>query len=633
MAKDPEDRWQTARDLTLELRSISEQDQSSVAPVRRSRRVVLVASATIAVLTIAAAVGITVRYGLRAPADESTVRLAFSPPDGLTLADLVAGGPVTISPDGRRLAFVAAGRDGRHLLWVRPLESLSAQALPGTDGAAYPFWSPDDQSVGFFAQRKLKKIDVSGGPPQTLCDAVLPRGGTWNRTGDIVFSAGAGRHMYRVSAAGGAAVLLPDDGLNQERHWPSFLPDGQHYVYFGRPQKHGIYVGSIDSSPAKLLLSDYVSAAYAPPGYLLVLLGSSRGAPGGTLFAQAFDPSRLEVIGEPTYVAERIQYESGLARGAFSVSENGTLVYGTTGSATTQLMWFDRAGRALEAVGGSLPFGQPSLSPDEKTLAVELVDRVTQDQDIWLIDTTRNLPSRFTSHPNNITFMPVWSPDGARIVFAWARGTPPNLYQRTYSAGGGDELLLKSTSNSQPTDWSRDGRYVVYASLDPKTQWDLWSLPMLGSHAAQKPVSFLQTEFNEHLGRLSPDGRWLAYVSDESGTNEVYVATFPAGEGKTRISLNGGSEPRWDGQGKELFYLAPDKRLMAVTVNLGTKVQIGSTATLFKIHTGPTRNFGFDVNYSVTRDGQRFLISTAAEGFSAASTTIVLNWTATLNRR
>jgi serine/threonine protein kinase len=632
LAKDPEDRWQTARDLTLELRSISEQDQAPVASVPRHTKLVLVASATIAVLTIAAAVGIALGYGRLMPADESVVRLPFSPPDGLTLADLVVGGPVTISPDGRRLAFVAASREGRQLLWVRPLESLSAQALPETDGAAHPFWSPDGQFVGFFAQRKLKKIDVSGGPPQTLSDAVLPRGGTWNRTGQIVFSAGAGRQMYRVPAAGGVATPLPDDGLNQERHWPSFLPDGRHYVYFGRPQKHGIYVASIDSSRAKLLSSDYVSAAYAPPGYLLVLLGSSRGAPGGTLLAQAFDSSRLEVIGEPTRVAERVQYESGLARGAFSVSENGTLVYGTTGSSTTQLMWFDRGGNALETVGGSMPFGQPSLSPDEKTLAVERVDPVTKDQDIWLIDTTRNLPSRFTSHPNAITFMPVWSPDGARIVFAWTRGTPPNLYQKMSSASGEDELLLRSNLNSQPTDWSRDGRFLVYASLNPKTQWDLWFLPMVGSKVDRQPVSFLQTEFNEHLGRLSPDGRLLAYVSDESGTNEVYVRRFPVSDGKTLISVSGGSEPRWDGQGRELFYLAPDTRLMAVTVNLGTKVQIGSTATLFKTHTGRTRNFGFDMNYTVTRDGQRFLISTVPEGSSAASTTIVLNWTAALDR-
>ena len=632
MAKDPEDRWQTARDLTLELKSISEQYHALAASVGRYSKLVMAASAATVALTIAVAVGIRIGYGRPSPSNESTVRLPFSPPDGLTLADLVVGGPVMISPDSRHLVFVAAGRDGTPLLWVRPLDSLSAQALPETDGAAYPFWSPDGRVVGFFAQRKLKKIDLSGGPPQVLCDAVLPRGGTWNRTGEIVFSAGAGRQLYRVSAAGGVATSLPDDGLNQERYWPSFLPDGRHYVYFGRPQKHGIYVGSIDSPQAKLLLSDYVSAAYAPPGYLLVLLGSSRGARGGTLLAQAFDPSRLEVIGEPAPVAERIRYESGLARGAFSVSENGTLVYGTTGSSPTQLTWFDRSGNVLGTVVGSEPFGQPSLSPDEKTIAVERVDPVTQEQDIWLIDTTRNLPSRFTSHPNNITFMPVWSPDGARIVFASTRGTPPNLYQKMSTAPGDDELILRSTLNNQPTDWSRDGQFIVYASLDPKTQWDLWFLPMLGARAERKPLPFLQTEFNEHLGRLSPDGRWLAYVSDESGTNDVYVATFPTRALKTRISLNGGNEPRWDGQGRELFYLAPDGRLMAAAVNLGTRVQIGSMTTLFKIHTGPIRNSGFDVNYTVTGDGQRFLISTATESAGSASTTIVLNWAAAFDR-
>jgi eukaryotic-like serine/threonine-protein kinase len=277
-------------------------------------------------------------------------------------------------------------------------------------------------------------------------------------------------------------------------------------------------------------------------------------------------------------------------------------------------------------------YGQPALSPDEKMLAVERVDPNTQDEDIWLIDTRRNLPSRFTSNPNNISFLPVWSPNGDRMVFAWARGAPPTLYQKMTS-GGGEERLLNTTSNSQPTDWSRDGRFVIYASLDPKSQWDLSFLPMLGAQADRTPVSFLQTEFNEHLGRLSPDGRWLAYVSDESGTNEVYVRRFPSADGKTRISLNGGNEPRWDGQGRELFYLTPDARLMAVTVNLGSNAQIGSTTALFKTRTGQARNSGFDVNFTVTRDGQRFLISTLIGGASAASTTIVLNWAAALDRR
>jgi eukaryotic-like serine/threonine-protein kinase len=271
IAKNPEDRWQTARDLTLELRSLSEHDVAPVSDARRHIR--LLAAASIAVLTIIAAIAIAIGHVRRTPADASTVRLVFLLPDGLTLADMVVGGPVMISPDGKRVAFVATGRDGKQLLWVRPLESLSAKALPGTDGASYPFWSADSQSVGFFAQRKLKKIDVSGGPPQILCNAVLPRGGTWNSRGEIVFAAGAGRQMFQVSAAGGAATRLPEDGLNQERYWPSFLPDGRHYLYFGRPQKYGVYVGSTESHGAKLLLTGYVSAAYAAPGYLVGLLG------------------------------------------------------------------------------------------------------------------------------------------------------------------------------------------------------------------------------------------------------------------------------------------------------------------------------------------------------------------------
>jgi serine/threonine protein kinase/Tol biopolymer transport system component len=634
LAKDPDDRWQTARDLMLELKAISKDDAISVADHRRRMKLGLVVSATLAFLAIAAAIIFTIGDGRLAPPDDTTVRLAFSPPDEVLLADLVIGGPVTISPDGHRLTFVATARDGRQLLWVRPLESLAARPLPGTDGGAHPFWSPDGQFVGFFAQRKLKKIHVSGGPSETICDAVLPRGGTWSTDGVIVFSAGGGRELYRVPAGGGAATPVPADGLNNERHWPSFLPDGRHFVYFGRPQKHGIYVAAIDSANARLLLNDYVGVAYAPPGYLLVLRGSTRGGPAGTLLAYPFDPARVQITGEPMPVAERIRYESGLARGAFTVSGNGTLVYGDSDRSTTQLTWFDRSGEALANVGGAAAFGQPSLSPDEKTVAVERVDPVTQDQDLWLIDTPRNTPSRFTSQPNNITFMPIWSPDGARIVFASARGTPPNLYYKASTGLGRDELLFKSTSNNQPTDWSRDGRFIVYAGMDPKTQWDLWLMPMSGADVERKPVPFLQTEFNEHLGRVSPDGRWIAYVSDESGTNEVYVQTFPVSGAKRRISTSGGNEPKWRSDGRELFYLAADGRLRAVGVREGPRLEIGSPTPLFKTRMGPTRNFGYDVNYTVTGDGQRFLISTLTEGSqSSPTTTVILNWHAALSRR
>jgi hypothetical protein len=278
---------------------------------------------------------------------------------------------VTISPDGQRLAFVAAGRDGRQLLWVRLVESVAAPALPGTDGAMYPFWSPDSQFIGFFAQKKLKKIQIAGGPPQPLCDASQPRGGTWSRDSVIVFSGGAGHELSRVSAGGGVATPLPADCWNVERYWPSFLPDGRHFVYFGRPQKHGIYLAALDSSDARLLLLDYVSVAYSPPGYLLVLLGSSKGAPAGTLMAQPFDPATLETTGEPSPVAEQIEYSSGVGHGAFSVSANGRLVYDSIEMPPTQLVWFDRSGKPLGDVGGSVAYTGPALSPDGKTIAVD----------------------------------------------------------------------------------------------------------------------------------------------------------------------------------------------------------------------------------------------------------------------
>jgi hypothetical protein len=421
--------------------------------------------------------------------------------------------------------------------------------------------------------------------------------------------------------------------LNPERHGPSFLPDGRHFVYFGRPRKHGIYVAAIDAPGARLLLADFVGAAYASPGHLVVLRGPSRGGPAGTLLAYPFDSARIEITGEPEAVAERIRYESGLARGAFTVSETGTLVYGDIDRSSTQLVWFDRAGTRMGSVGGALGFGQPALSPDQRTVAVEHVDPITQDQDLWLIDLARNVPTRFTSQGNNITFMPVWSPDGARIAFASARGTPPNLYQKATIGAGAEQLLLESVSNSQPTDWSGDGQAIVFAAMDPQTQWDLWTMP-LSTAGERRPVLLLRTEFNEHLGRMSPDGRWLAYVSDESGANEVYVRPLPGPGPKKRVSANGGNEPKWRGDGRELFYLSADERVMAVAVHDGTNLDFGSPAPLFRVRTGPTRNFGYDVNYAVTRDGQRFVMRALAdEAESAPGTTVVLNWRGSLGRR
>jgi serine/threonine protein kinase/Tol biopolymer transport system component len=631
LAKDPDDRWQSARDLMLELKWIAEHATPPEASSGRQRKFGLIASAasTVAVLAIAALAFMTVAYIRRAPSEEPVVRLPFSPPDGLALDDETLGDAVTISPDGQRLVFVATGADGKQLLWVRPLDSLAAQPLVGTDGGAYPFWSPDSRFIGFFAQGKLRKIQVAEGPPQTLCDALQPRGGSWSRDDVVVFAAGAGYEFYRVSAGGGMATAIPADGINQERLQPSFLPDGRHFLYYGRPQQFGIYVGLLDSSKVTLLSKDYVAVASASPGYLLFLRGTSQASIAMTLLAQPFDPASLQLTGDPEAVADRIRYDSLLAHGAFSVSKNGTLVYGTVESRTTQLKWFDRSGKPLGNVGSSGAFSQPALSPDEKTIAVRRTDPESQDSDLWLIETTRGIELRFTTY-GTINFNPVWSPDGTQIVFASSRLAPPHLYLKA-SSGGDEQLLFQSNFVSHTTDWSREGRFIIYAAQNPRTGWDLMRLPMSVADAERKPETLLQTAFNEHLGRVSPDGRWLAYMSDESGRNDVYVRTFPDSGAKWLISTNGGVDPRWRADGTELFYLAADGSLMAVSIKPGPVFEPGAAVALFKTRMSPPHFW--EQNYAVTRDGGRFLINTITEESASVPTKIIFNWTAALRRR
>jgi Tol biopolymer transport system component len=638
LAKDPETRWQTARDLMLELKWIAEHEQQSpraaARPVRKTWKVGLLAVAALALLATAVA-AFNVAYARRGPTGAAMTRLTFPTPEGLTLADLDVGGPVVISPDGRQLAFVATGQDGRQLLWVRPLESLEARALPETDGAALPFWSPDSRFIGFFSQGKLKKIQIGGPAPQTLCDATLPRGGTWSRHGEILFAANIGRALYRIPAAGGVAVPVPADGFNAERKWPVFLPDGRHFVYFARPQETGIFVAALDSSKARLLLSDYVSVDYAP-GYLLVLAGSSKSTRAGTLMAHPFDPARLELIAEPSPVAERIEYVDGIGRGAFSVSENGTLVYANMKMPTTRLTWFDRDGRSIGTVGEPAAYSAPSLSPDDVTVAVERLDLETRASDLWLIDTARGVSSRFTSDLAG-DWKATWSPQGDRIVFASPRGSPPNLYEKHVSGSGMEERLITSADNSQPSDWSRDGRFLAYASQHPDRKWDLWLLPMsTAPETDRKPVAYLLSESNENLGQFSPDGRWLAYVSDASGINEVYVGTLPKFTFARQISANGGSRPRWRANGRELFYVAADGMLMAVNVKPGEMFEASAPVALFKTgiqRAGASGSYVYTLDYAVASDGQRFLISTAIGQPNAAPTNVFLNWTAALNPR
>ena len=636
LEKSPERRFQSATDVAFALESlsgssgVSGQTLTAIAALpARSRIVKHLPWIVAGVLFIAllAALPFAIAYFRRAPVPEPhTSRFFVFPPE----KSIFAGGGQYISPDGLRLVFRATGADGKSLLWTRALDSLTAQPLPGTEEGSAPFWSPDSRFIGFFVTGgKLKKIEVSGGPAQTLADIQSAAGGTWNRDGVIVFARSYADRLYRVSAAGGAPtpVTTLDESRKESGHLsPYFLPDGRHFLYFVRSAQRentGIYVGALDSKATKFLVNTDASPAYAPPGFLFFLRER-------TLMAQPFDVSRLQVTGEPFPIAEQVGFNPGIGRAFFSVSETGVLVFLSNISTNTQLAWFDRGGKQLAQVGTLAQQNYPRLSPDEKRLAVSRVDVQAGSADIWLIDLARNnTPSRFTFDPANDTF-PIWSPDGSRIVFASNRDGIANLYQRLSSSAGNDEALFKLSEPKIPNDWSPDGRFILYQALSAKTGPDLWVLPLFGD---QKPTPFVQTEFNESQGRFSPDGRWVAYASNFSGTFEVYVQNFPSSGGKWQISTNGGAQPQWRRDGKELFYLAPDRKLMAVEVNgAGATFVAGVPKPLFEAHVsavfpGPPGSY-----YAVTGDGQRFLVNTLVVESAPGPFTGVMTWTADLKR-
>jgi eukaryotic-like serine/threonine-protein kinase len=629
LAKDPENRWQSARDLVLELRSIADHDTPRAgARARQRKRDPMLAVAVLAVTLIAA----TAVYLLRAPVDAPPVRLTFMPPATLTRAEVRSAGPVKISPDGRRLAYVAAASDGQQRLHVQPLESVTALPLAGTDGAAYPFWSPDSRSIGFFASGRLKVIDAAGGPPRALCDAPLPRGGTWNRSGIIVFSASGGQHLYHVSSAGGAPpTRLEFAREHRDGLWPSFLADGHHFVYFGRRTDPGVYVASLDPAiPAKRLVNGvYAAAAFASGAYLMLFTG---GAMGGTLVAQRIDVDSLTLTGEPIPLAEQVPFYPFYGLANFSVSDNGTLVSGTVAPDPTSLVWFDRAGVRIADVPEARGFQKPSLSPDGKTIAAHRVDSDTQSQDVWLIESTRGGASKLTTNPG-LDIMNSWSPDGRHILYGSTREEGANTYVKAIGTNDPERPLYQSNDREfqQVTDWSAHA--IVLARLDAKTQWDLWTTPGLevAGGRLQTPAPYLRSAFNEHDGVLSPDGRWMAYTSDQSGRSEVYVSTFPThGPRGMPVSNSGGRWPEWRRDGKELFYLSADHTLMSVSVGTDTRFSAGLPRALFAVpmKDGGARN---ERTYAASSDGQRFLVNVTHDA-PAPPVSVFLNWPAARQR-
>jgi len=634
LEKDPDERWQSARDLLRELKRIAAMGpaaQPGAARDRAQRGWRARLFWPVAAVAVFALLFLALVYLRPAPAELNAVRFSISPP-----VKAILSGPIAVSPDGLSLAFSARLADGKTSLWVRRLDTLAARELPGSEGGAYPFWSPDSRSLGFFAEGKLKTLALSGGAPLSLCVASDPRGGAWSAAGVIVFSPNASDGLYRIPASGGVPVAvtkLDASGIEATHRWPQLLPDGRRFLYFqwsGQLENRGIYSGSVDGKdPQRQVLRTERLALYTTPhnattAYLLFLRGR-------TLMRQPFDLARLELSGEPTPVGEQVwQHGSLWGLAAFSVSDHGVLAYRTGGLQTIQLAWFDREGQSLGPVGPSETISEPMLSPDEKRVVVTRSDPGSQAGAVWLLDLSRGgIFTRFTFEPSP-HYSPVWSPDGSRIVFSSSRGRALDLYVKSSSGAGKEELLLTSAATKYPDDWSPDGRFILYEVADPKTNFDVWALPLSGD---RKPFPVVQGQFGELLSRFSPDGRWIAYCSDESAKHEVYVQPFAGGPGagggaaggKWQVSSHGGIEPNWRRDGKELFYLAPDGSLMAVEVKAGATFETTVPKALFR---RPVADLGFERSYSVSRDGRRFLLPTYTEEAAAAPITVVVNWTA-----
>ncbi|MEK6302634.1 MAG: protein kinase [Acidobacteriota bacterium] len=638
LAKDPDDRWQSAHDLTQELKWIAEggsQAGLQVSPSTRSQSRERTAWIVAAVL-LAAAVILAIPYVFhRAPVETGGMRFNIPPPEKGTFGDSSA-----ISPDGRLLAFTAKDADGKVSLWIRSLDSVTPKALGGTEGAEFPFWSPDSRFIGFFAENKLKKIDISGSRPQTLCDVTgSPRGGAWNREGTIIFTPDFTTPLYKVSSAGGTPSPLTefDPSRKENSHrWPYFLSDGRHFLYFARAageEGKAIFVGSLDSSERRLLFDCESRAILASAGsanandrrHVLFIRDK-------TLMAQSFDERNLKLSGDAYPVAEDIELygESGpTGYGAFSVSDNGVLAYRAGVSPIVQFNWVDRASKQLTPMGEPGTYTEPCLSPDEKRVVFGKAESQPKSGDIWLLDRLRGTTTRFTFNPSQ-EVCPLWSSDGTRIVFSSNRNGQQDLYQKNSAGTGNEEPLLHTGVDLYADDWSLDGRYILYESNDPKTKFDLWVLPMTGD---RKPFPFLQTEFNDTHSQFSPDGRWVAYVSDESGRPEVYVQSFAGSGGKWPISTGGGDQPKWRRDGKELFYLSSAKKLMSVSLTSGAAFEAGIPVELFELFVPAKSSTGDRNDYVVADNGQKFLVCSFVDKESARPITVVSNWMAALKKK
>jgi len=630
--KDPKQRLRDVGDARFEIDElfVTAQPEVAGAPTvprwTRERHMWGVAGMLVGVALAALAM---VFWRPASPRDTRVYRTSILLPTGVAFRAIVPPFRFTLSPDGRKVAFAAFASGGALTqLWVETLDGQSRQALPGTEGAGAPFWSPDSRSIAFYSQGKLKTIAADGGPVLTLANSQGTPGGSWNRDGVILFASSApGSPIRRVSSLGGAVSFATtlDEAKGESAHWtPFFLPDGRHFLYVaagsksgGPNQLSGIYVTALDSTERKLLVPGGSNAKYAR-GRLFFMREQ-------TLMAQSFDVERLTLNGDPIPVAEQVAIGGLSGRlGAFSVSDDGVIAYqvGTTED-QSRLTWMDRSGKSLETIGDRGDYGDVELSPDGKRAAVSVTEQANRD--IWLFDLARGVRTRFTFDPAEDNFS-VWSADGEYVLFSSTRRGTYGIYRKAASGFGNEEAVHPFEGNEThqaPMSSSRDGRFIVVWRSKNTTiagSGDIWIFPFSG---AGKPFPFLQTQFDEYPAVFSPDGRWVAYASNESGRYEVYVTSFPMPGSKWQISTAGGNWPRWRRDGRELFYLAGDNRLMAATIiEQGSAINVGSVTSLFQVRTTANRRYMYDAS----ADGQRFLVNTLIEETAEQPITLVVNW-------
>jgi serine/threonine protein kinase/WD40 repeat protein len=621
LQKNPEERYQSAQDIKLELQWVAtDRPVPAVAtatpePAKKKERLGWAAALAVAiVLTAAAAV-----FFYHPAQSARSIRAVIDPPEKSTF-NLTgdSAGPPVLSPDGSSIAFATTGADGKTALWVRPTNSLEAHAVPGTEGAIFPFWSPDSRSLGFFAESRLKTIDLDVGSAQVVCDVPLGRGGAWGPGGVILFSPAPSAALMRVSASGGTPVAITkvDAALHTSHRWPFFLPDGKHFLYVAlhhdpsKSANNTLYYASLDGRENRPLLRSQSNAVYAS-GFLLLGRGDQ-------IIAQRFDPSTGTLIGEPQNVAKGVMNDTSTWHMDASASNDGLLVFGSGASGDLQLVWLDRSGKLISSIADNLPDLQAVvLSPQGDRVALQLNAGET---DIWVLDLARGVRTRLTFGPiGNVS--PIWSPDGKWIAYSSARNGQFALCRKPSDGSGAEETLLTETDQPALDDWSPDGKYLLYSRpVLSGSGRQTWALPLEGE---RKPSLILE---RGTAGKLSPDGHWLAHSSGESGTIQVYVVPFGGGQGKWQVSANGGTRPQWSKDGKELFYMDLAFNLLAVPVtNAGGALQFGAAQKLVANWSAP------QVIYDVSPDGKKFILDRVEQQVSQ-SVTVVTNFTAGLKK-